>query len=168
MKRIFISFLLFLSSLSLFAAPSIGYSLGLVGGSTPRDAYGAVNIALIISPDRHIHAGDLEISVDLSGYGTVFQSANVKLYTPIYMTTKHIFNSLFPNTIVWSLMLGTGVEYRLGNEWSILLSLSPFYFHDNNYAFEFFAPYILYSITAEEWGWGMYVIRFSYFFGDDA
>ena len=164
MRRLMIASLVLLSSLSLFSAPAVGYSLAPVG-EMGEETYGALNIALFFSLDRDSHAGDMEISVDLSPYGKVFQGVNARISTPVFATTDHPFNVLFPNAMMWAPKLSVGALFRMPSDWAVTVGLSPFSFYDTNYVFEFLSPYVLYSITCNKWGWGMHVVRFSYFFG---
>ncbi len=164
-RRFLILLIIMIAAFPALSSPAIGYSLAPVGELSPNEPYGALNIALFFSPDREIHAGDVEMSVDLSPYGHVFQAANLRISTPVFATTDHPFNVLFPNTMLWAPKVSLGGQYRMPDEWNILLGIAPFSFQDTNFVFEFFSPYALYSITEDSWGWGMYVLRFSYFFG---
>ena len=165
MKRLLIVLMILSSSFSLGSSPALGYSLAPVGQSGPRETYGAVNAALFLSMDRESHAGDFEVSVDLSPYGRVFQALNLRVSTPFFAVTEHPFNVLFPNTVLWAPKLSLGAQYRIPDEWNVCIGLAPLSFQDTNYVFEFFSPYVLYSVADSRWGWGMYVLRFSYFFG---
>lgn len=166
MKRVLIILLLSLSSIQLFSKPAFGYSIAPVGEMGSNGSFGAFNIALMFTLERNVHAGEFEISVDLSPYGKVFQGVDMKVSTPLFAITDHPFNVLFPNTMMWAPRLSAGALFRMPDEWAVAIGLSPFAFHDANYVFEFLSPYVLYSITEDKWGWGMYVVRFSYFFGD--
>lgn len=162
MRRIILLLLLLIPS-SLYSV-SFGYSLAPVGQFSGQKPYGGLTAAAVISfnPD---HAGDIELSMDLTPYGTFFESARVQVSLPMLLLTDHAFNALFPNPVVWSPRIGTGFQYRMGNEFNLLVSLSPFAFHDKAYSFEFFSPYVLYEILEGRWGWGLYVMKFSCFFG---
>lgn len=162
MRRIILLLLLLIPS-SLYSV-SFGYSLAPVGQFSGQEPYGGLTAAAVVSfnPD---HAGDIELSMDLTPYGTFFESARVQVSLPMLLLTDHAFNALFPNPVVWSPRIGTGFQYRMGNEFNLLVSLSPFAFHDKSYSFEFFSPYVLYEILEGRWGWGLYVMKFSCFFG---
>ena len=166
MKR-FPVLILILISLAMPAAakPAVGYSIAPVGEMGANGSFGALNLAFMVSMESSVHAGDIELSVDLSPYGKVFQGADLRVSTPLFAVTDHPFNVLFPNTMLWAPKVSLGGQYRMPDEWNILLGIAPFSFQDTNFVFEFFSPYALYSITEDSWGWGMYVLRFSYFFG---
>ena len=167
MKR-FPVLILILISLAMPAAakPAVGYSIAPVGEMGANGAFGALNLAFMVSMESSVHAGDIELSVNLSTYGRVFQGADLRVSTPLFAVTDHPFNALFPNTMMWAPKLSVGALFRMPDDWNVTIGLSPFAFHDTDYVFEFFSPYILYSITHDKWGWGMYVVRFSYFFGE--
>ena len=166
MKRILISAIILISSFFLSAEPAVGYSLAPVGEMNAAGSFGALNIALMFSMDRDVHAGDIELSVDISPYGRVFQGVDMRISTPLFAITDHPFNVLFPNVMMWAPRVSVGTLFRMPDDWCMTAGISPFAFHDTNYVFEFLSPYVLYSITDDKWGWGMYVVRFSYFFGE--
>ena len=149
---------------SSLTAVSFGYSLAPVGQFSGSEPYGGLTASAILSFNQD-HAGDIEISADFTPYGTFFESARIQVSLPMLLMTDHVFNPLFPNPVVWSPRIGTGFQYRMGNEFNLLISLSPFAFHDKAYSFEFFSPYVLYEILGGKWGWGIYVMKFSCFFG---
>ena len=162
MKRILMMVLLVLPC-TLYAV-SFGYSLAPVGQFSGSEPYGGLTAAAILSFNSD-HAGDIELSADFTPYGTFFESARIQVSLPMLLIHDHVFNALFPNPVVWSPRIGTGFQYRMGNEFNILVSVSPFAFHDWSYSFEFFSPYIVKSLVDNDWGWGMYIMKFSCFFG---
>lgn len=164
MRRVLLFVFITLSLVSFLPAASFGYSLAPVGQVSGHGAYGGLTASFIMSFDRN-HAGDIEVAADFTPYGTFFESAKVQISTPMLLMTDHVFNALFPNPVVWSPRIGTGFQYRMGNEFNILVSVSPFAFHDWSYSFEFFSPYIVKSLVDNDWGWGMYIMKFSCFFG---
>ena len=165
MKRIAAALLLLLPLCSLSAGPALGYSLAPVGEMNADGSYGALDIALFFSFDSDLHAGDIEVSADISPYGRWFQGVNMRLSTPVFATADHPFNVLFPNTVLWTPKVSVGASFRMNDDWSVNIGIAPFAFQDIDYIFEFFSPYVLYSVTRQSWGWGMYILRFSYFFG---
>ena len=162
MRRTLLLILLVIPS-ALYAV-SFGYSLAPVGQFSGSEPYGGLTASAIVSfsPD---HAGDIELSADFTPYGTFFESARIQVSLPMFLLTDHVFNALFPNPVVWSPRIGTGFQYRMGGEFNLIVSVSPFAFHDKAYSFEFFSPYALYEILESRWGWGIYVMKFSCFFG---
>ena len=162
MKRILMMVLLVLPC-TLYAV-SFGYSLAPVGQFSGSEPYGGLTAAAILSFNSD-HAGDIELSADFTPYGTFFESARIQVSLPMLLIHDHVFNALFPNPGGWSPRLGTGFQYRMGNEFNLVVGISPFAFHDKAYSFEFFSPYVLYEILKQQWGWGIYVMKFSCFFG---
>ena len=164
MRRKAMILLLLAASLAVQAAPSVGYSLAPVGSYMPSRSYGALTVSVIFSPDRDMHVGDIEIAADISPVHPFFEGALLRLSTPMFQTTEHAFGWMFPNTMLWAPSVNAGVRYRLYDEWDVIAGIAPFLFRDNQFSYEFFSPYVSYSVTEESWGWGMYVLRFSYFF----
>lgn len=164
MKKLLIVLLILLSSIPIFSSVSFGYSLAPVGAMTPTGNYGALTISAVFSPYKETHIGDIELSADISPVYPFFEGARAKLSTPVFMLLDHPFEWAFSNPIIWSPLLSVGAEYRLMNEWSITMGLSPFAFQSTHFIYEFLSPYAIYSITSDKWGWGMYVVKFSYFF----
>ena len=162
MKRILMMVLLILPC-ALYAV-SFGYSLAPVGQFSGSEPYGGLTAAAILSFNSD-HAGDIELSADFTPYGTFFESARIQVSLPMLLIHDHVFNALFPNPVVWSPRIGTGFQYRMGNEFNLVVGISPFAFHDKAYFFEFFSPYVLYEVLKQQWGWGIYVMKFSCFFG---
>ena len=162
MKRILMMVLLVLPC-TLYAV-SFGYSLAPVGQFSGSEPYGGLTAAAILSFNSD-HAGDIELSADFTPYGTFFESARIQVSLPMLLIHNHVFNALFPNPVVWSPRIGTGFQYRMGNEFNHVVGISPFAFHDKAYSFEFFSPYVLYEVLKQQWGWGIYVMKFSCFFG---
>ena len=162
MKRILMMVLLILPC-ALYAV-SFGYSLAPVGQFSGSEPYGGLTAAAILSFNSD-HAGDIELSADFTPYGTFFESARIQVSLPMLLIHDHVFNALFPNPVVWSPRIGTGFQYRMGNEFNLVVGISPFAFHDKAYSFEFFSPYVLYEVLKQRWGWGIYVMKFSCFFG---
>ena len=85
MKR-FPVLILILISLAMPAAakPAVGYSIAPVGEMGANGSFGALNLAFMVSMESSVHAGDIELSVDLSPYGKVFQGADVQRAFPEY------------------------------------------------------------------------------------
>ena len=162
MKRILMMVLLILPC-TLYAV-SFGYSLAPVGQFSGSEPYGGLTAAAILSFNSD-HAGDIELSADFTPYGTFFESARIQVSLPMLLIHDHVFNALFPNPVVWSPRIGMGFQYRMGNEFNLVVGISPFAFHDKAYSFEFFSPYVLYEVLKQQWGWGIYVMKFSCFFG---
>lgn len=162
MKRILMMVLLILPC-TLYAV-SFGYSLAPVGQFSGSEPYGGLTAAAILSFNSD-HAGDIELSADFTPYGTFFESARIQVSLPMLLIHDHVFNALFPNPVIWSPRIGTGFQYRMENEFNLVVGISPFAFHDKAYSFEFFSPYVLYEVLRQEWGWGIYVMKFSCFFG---
>lgn len=162
MKRILMMVLLVLPC-ALYAV-SFGYSLAPVGQFSGSEPYGGLTAAAILSFNSD-HAGDIELSADFTPYGTFFESARIQVSLPMLLIHDHVFNALFPNPVIWSPRIETGFQYRMGNEFNLVVGISPFAFHDKAYSFEFFSPYVLYEVLKQQWGWGIYVMKFSCFFG---
>ena len=164
MRKIVIALSLLMLSLPVFASPSFGYSLAPVGAATPTGHYGGLTISAIFSPAKELHTGDISVSVDLSPVSPFFEGVTMSVSSPLFILLNHPFPWIFSNQVLWAPTMMAGAQYRLGNEWSIVFGLSPFTFQDTHFVYEFLSPYALYSFTSEKWGWGMYVMRFSYFF----
>ena len=164
MRKTAVLLLLALLSLPIAAEPSFGYSLAPVGSFMESRSYGALTLSAIFSPDKELHAGDVELSVDISPVFPFFEGASLKVSTPLFQTTGHPFGWAFANTVLWAPSVNVGVRYRPDNEWDAVVGCAPFAFEDTQFIYEFFSPYAVYSLTEESWGWGMYVLRFSYFF----
>ena len=164
MKKILLAVIILLSAFNIFSSASFGYSLAPVGAMTPTGNYGALTISAIFSPYKETHIGDMELAIDLSPVYPFFESARARIQSPVFLLLHHPFSWMFHNSVIWSPLLSFGAEYRLRNEWSITMGLSPFAFQNTHFIYEFFSPYAIYSITSDKWGWEMYIMRFSYFF----
>ena len=156
--------LLLLLPMCLFSAPSFGYSLAPVGVTTPSGSYGGLTVAIIFSPFPEVHAGDLHLSADFSPVPPFFESAALTLSLPLLSTLRNPFSWAFSNPVLWTPTLTVGAQYRMRDEWNLLLGFSPFAFQDKHFIYEAIAPFAVYSILYKNWGWGMYIFRFSYFF----
>ena len=153
-----------LASFNLHSAPAFGYSLAPVGVVTPSGSYGGLTASFIFSPYPDVHAGDIRIGVDLSAVYPFFESASLLMSMPVFSTPENPFSWAFMNPVLWTPSISLGVQYRLHNEWNMILGLSPLAFRDSHFIYEALSPFALYSILSGEWGWGIYVFRFSYFF----
>ena len=87
----------------------------------------------------------------------------LSLSTPLFRLLDHPFNWAFSNPTMWAPVVSAGVQYRIGNEWNARIGLSPLSFQSVNFVYELLSPFASYSITAKDWGWGIYIFRFSYF-----
>ena len=164
MRKILIAAVLLLSSSFLAASPSFGYSLAPVGVVTPSGSYGGLSISAIFAPYDEAHAGDIAVTVDLSPVKPFFEGVSMTFSSPVFRLLEHPFSWAFTNSVVWAPVFTAGVQYRLGNEWNMLVGFAPLAFQDTHFVYEFFSPFAIYSIKADEWGWGCYILRFSYFF----
>ena len=164
MKRFIILLMLLPLALSLPAAPTAGYSLAPVGVSLPSGSYGGLTCSVIFSPAGEKHFGDVSLSVDLAPTAPYFEGVALTLSTPVFRSIGHPFDWAFNNKTVWAPVLSAGVQYRLGDEWNVVMGLAPFSFQSTHFVYEFLSPLAFYSVTCSEWGWGIYIMRFSYFF----
>ncbi len=104
----------------------------------------------------------------LSPVSPFFNGVNIKISSPLFLTIKHPFSFIFPNTVYWSPRLTVGTQYRMDNEWNLYLSLAPLSFQDTSYIYEFFSPYALYNANENSWGYGAYIMKFTVFLGGKA
>ena len=162
MKKILIVIILFLS-MALSASPTVGYSLAPVGVSLPSGNYGGLNVAFIFAPAGEKHFADIALSVELAPTHPYFEGVMLSLSTPLFRLLDHPFNWAFSNPTMWAPVVSAGVQYRIGNEWNARIGLSPLSFQSVNFVYELISPFASYSITAKDWGWGIYIFRFSYF-----
>ena len=163
MRKILIIALLVLSC-SLYASPTFGYSLAPVGVSLPAGNYGGLTTALIFSPMGEKHYLDVSVSVDLAPTDPYFEGVSFSLSSPVFRTLRHPFNWAFINPSVWAPTLSAGMQYRPGSEWCVMMGFAPFSFQSTHFVYEFLSPFAIYAITDSQWGWGLYIMRFSYFF----
>ena len=166
MRKAILILLLLLSISALPAAPSFGYSLSPVGVSFPSSSYGALSLSAVLAPTGDVHAGDITLSVDLSPVKPFFEGVSLLISMPVFRLLDHPFDWAFTNSVIWAPSISAGVQYRLGNEWNVLMGFSPLSFQDTAFIYEFLSPFAAYSYSGEDsgWGWGMYVMRFAYFF----
>ena len=164
MRKILIAAVLLLSSSFLAASPTFGYSLAPVGAVTPSGSYGGLSISAIFAPYDEAHAGDIAVTVDLSPVKPFFEGVSMTFSSPVFRLLEHPFSWAFTNSVVWAPVFTAGVQYRLGNEWNMLVGFAPLAFQDTHFVYELLSPYILWSISDGTLGWGLYVMRFSYFF----
>ena len=164
MRKAILILLLLLSISALPAAPSFGYSLSPLGASTPSGSYGGLSASLILSPDKDLHIGDIRVQVDLSPTKPFFEGVSAWASSPVFSLLDHPFGWAFSNPVLWTPTLSAGIQYRLGGEWSIVGGFAPLAFQDTHFVYELLSPYILWSISDGTLGWGLYVMRFSYFF----
>lgn len=164
MKKLVIAAILILSSSFLAASPAFGYSLAPVGVVTPSGSYGGLSISAIFAPYDEAHAGDIAVTVDLSPVKPFFEGVSMTFSSPVFRLLRHPFSWVFTNSVLWAPVFTAGVQYRLGNEWNMIVGFAPLAFQDTHFVYEFFSPFAIYSIEADEWGWGCYILRFSYFF----
>ena len=166
MKRILILLAaLLLSSSFLFASPAFGYSIAPVGERDGDSSYGGLALSFSFSPSREKHIADMDAEVHLSLSDPYFNGVLLRLSSPLFLTTDHVFGNMFPNKVCWGIRLSAGIQYRLRDRFNLILGVSPLWFADTDFTYEFFSPYAVYSFADSKWGFGMYILRFSYFFG---
>lgn len=166
MKRIILSIAIILSVIPIHASVAFGYSLSMVGEKSPIDTpFGALSASMVFSPWKETHVLDFEGEVLLSPVDPYFNGVNMKVSSPIFLSRYNPFSFMFPNSVYWSPRLSLGAQYRMDSEWNLYLGISPLSFQDTGYIYEFFSPYALYNISDNSWGYGMYIMRFSVFFG---
>lgn len=150
----------------LFANIGMGWSVAPVGELVPDgSAFGALGIMFSLSPWVERHIGDLEVEVLLAPVDPFLDGINIKATTPIFCLLKNPFSFIFSNAVYWAPKIAIGTQYRMPNKWMLYMALSPFSFQDNEYVYDFLSPYVIYDIEENKWGWGAYIMRFSYFFG---
>ncbi len=164
MKKLAALSIVILSLFQLHSSPSFGYSLSPLGASTPSGSYGGLSASLILSPDKDLHIGDIRVQVDLSPTKPFFEGVSAWASSPVFSLLDHPFGWAFSNPVLWTPTLSAGIQYRLGGEWSIVGGFAPLAFQDTHFVYELLSPYILWSISDGTLGWGLYVMRFSYFF----
>ncbi len=166
MKRVAFALLLIIFCMPAFAAPGFGYSIAPLGEeSADKNGFGALAISASFSPSVGTHVLDLDAEVMLSYTSPYFNGLKLRASSPLFWTERHIFSFLFPNPVYWAPKVAAGAEYRMPDQWALYFSLSPLSFFDTSFSYEFFAPYGLYDFSRRSWGWGMYIMRFSVFFG---
>ena len=167
MKRLIIAAMILVSiAVPLSANPGFGYSLAPVGErSTDGSEFGALAMSVSFSPYVELHLFDMDAEVMLSYTSPFFNGVKIRLSSPVFKTEKHPFNFMFPNSVSWAPKISAGAEYRMSDEWALYFSLSPFSFFDTGFGYEFFSPYGLYDFKRQSWGWGIYIMRFSVYFG---
>ncbi len=166
MKRISLFCALALLACSLFAKAGFGYSIAPFGESAAdKDDFFALSTAFIFSPDAVHHIGDIEADVALSYTKPYFNGVKLKISSPLFILKNHPFNFLFPNSVLWAPKLSVGGEYRMDKDFALYFSLAPLAFFDTEFSYEFFTPFGLYDFDKKEFGWGMYIMRFSVYFG---
>ena len=112
----------------------------------------------------------MDISTDSSNteakaiFDKFFEGVSMTFSSPVFRLLRHPFSWVFTNSVLWAPVFTAGVQYRLGNEWNMIVGFAPLAFQDTHFVYEFFSPFAIYSIEADEWGWGCYILRFSYFF----
>ena len=111
-----------------------------------------------------LHIGDIRVQVDLSPTKPFFEGVSAWASSPVFSLLDHPFGWAFSNPVLWTPTLSAGIQYRLGGEWSIVGGFAPLAFQDTHFVYELLSPYILWSISDGTLGWGLYVMRFSYFF----
>ena len=169
MKKVILLLLVSILLFPLFANVSFGYSLSLVGEqSTKGEAFGAISIASVFSPWNETHVGDVEVEALLSPVAPFFNEVNMKISSPLFLTTSHPFSFIFANAVLWTPRLAFGAQYRLESEWSIYMSFAPLSFQDTGYIYEFLSPYALYNPSQNKWGYGAYIMKFTAFLGGNS
>lgn len=166
MKRLSLLFALALLSFSLFAKAGFGYSIAPFGESAAdKEDFFALSTSLIFTPNLEHHIGDIEADVALSYTKPYFNGVKLKVSSPVFVLKNHPFNFLFPNSVLWAPKVSVGGEYRMDKDLALYFSLSPLAFFDTEFSYEFFTPFGLYDFDRKEFGWGMYIMRFSVYFG---
>ncbi len=168
MKRLVLLVFLFLLALSCaFASVGFGYSVAPVGQREIDidDSFCAISLAGLFSIDIDHHYLDMELDVLLSPVHPFFNGINLLFSCNPFELKNHPFKFIFSNPVLWSPKITAGVQYRLGSEYNLVLGLSPLLFLDPKYMYEFFSPYAIYNWEENKWGYGIYIMKFSFFWG---
>lgn len=166
MKRLVLFFALLIVAAALFGGVGIGYSIAPFGEvAADNSEFYALSSSFIFSPSLKNHIGEIEADVALSYTAPFFNGLKLKLSSPLFILKNHPFDFLFPNDVLWAPKLSLGAEYRMKRDIALFAALSPFAFFDTDFAYEFFSPFVLYDFNQKNLGLGMYIMKFSVYFG---
>lgn len=154
---------LILCTSSLFAI-SFGYGLSLEGysgfneGSSTR-----VTLALDFTSNRYLTL-EAGAGVGLFGRSLYFSGVSADLGFRLFSKADHFMNFLFANDSLWTLRFTAGVLFDQYLDMAFRFSVSPLCFMTTSYDYEFLRPYFLFDTEFSYAGWGIDLIRVSYYF----
>ncbi len=164
MRRLLFVMVLILLPFTLFAF-SFGYGAALSGQAGPGFESSSGEFSLLLDPSSlgyGVLDGAVRIGFDERGsFG--FNGFTLNLYSNTFRLIKHPFSFMFSSATVWSPRLGFGVDFTRDFDLQYRISLSPLHFEEVKFTYDFLMPYLLFDNAFKYDGWGLYLMKISYF-----
>lgn len=167
MKKLILPLLLFFAIPCVFGAlnPRIGYAVSGLGQSGD-DVFGAVGLSLLFQPLQDGY-GEIEGTFSFGnreddGYGMT--RMNLQIGTETFRILHHPFTYMFANNTIWSPKVAAGIAFDRDWQLQYYAALYPMHIVDVSFTFDFFSPYVYFNDSFEYAGWGIELMRISYYF----
>lgn len=164
MRKLAFVVVLMLLSLSLYAV-SFGYGAALSGQAGPGFESSSGEFSLVFDPSSlgyGVLDGAVRLGFDGNGrFG--FNGFTLNVYSNTFRLIDHPFSFLFSSATVWSPRLGFALDFSRDFDLQYRMAFSLFHFEEVRFAYDFLMPYMLFDEGFKYDGWGIYLMKISYF-----
>lgn len=162
-KRTLLVLALLLVSVSAFAVSfGYGYTMEAFSGFN-QSASSRLSLAVDLTDSRYLTL-EAGAAAGFRDYSMIFTGFNVDLSIRTFSLTDHIFSFLFANPSIWSPKATAGVIWD--DSWNLgwRFGLSVLNFIDVHFNYEFLRPFVIFDRNFSFSGWGIDLIKVSYYF----
>lgn len=164
MRKVLAVSLILLSLCSSLGAVAFGYGLSMEGYSGfNQSASTRLSFMMDLTDSRHLTL-EAGAGVGFRGWSMVFTGLNIDMSLRTFGLSDHIFSFMFANPVIWSPRLSAGVIWDGDMEFGWRFGFSALNFVDVHFDYEFLRPFVIFTGTFDYAGWGIDLIRVSYFF----
>lgn len=163
MRKLASLFIIFALATSAWAVTG-GYSLAVEGFSGFNQSSSVRLSGILDLTDSRYLTLEAGAGAGLDSTGLVFSGLNVDLAFRTFTLRDHIFSFLSTNPTLWSPRVYAGAMWD--SSWNLAwrFGLSVFSFIDVHFTYEFLRPFVCFDEHFSWSGWGIDLIRVSYYF----
>lgn len=93
-----------------------------------------------------------------------FEGFAASVYSSPLQLLRHPFNFLFVNNTLWAPKLSAGIVTSREFDLYYTFSLSPLHLRETYFMYDILSPYVYFDSSFDYAGWGIELVRVSYFF----
>lgn len=161
-KKLFFILVVLILSSCLYAV-SFGYGYSMEGFSGfNQSSSSRLSFALDLTDSRYLTV-EGGAGLGFRGWKMLFTGFNLDLSMRTFSLTDHIFSFMFANPVIWSPKASAGILWDDSWDFSWRFGLSVLNFVDVHFNYEFLRPFVMFDPDFDYCGWGMDLIRITYY-----
>lgn len=164
MRRLLVVFMLLVVACSSLFAVAFGYGWSMEGYSGFNQSSSSRFSLMFDFTDSRYLVLEAGAGIGFRGWSMVFTGLDVDLSLRTFGLVDHIFSFMFANPTIWSPKVSAGAMWDADMDFAWRFGFSMLNFIDVHFNYEFLRPFVLFDGTFDYAGWGMDLIRVSYYF----